>query len=121
MLDLVKSITSYSRQRLMSLINQLETVNNLLPKDTNFDRNNERHKRFIFMIPMILCEVKKKTANDENTKLNRELENINGELDQYKKEYARLYDATMPEVVPEYLDKILTWLTILHFGEMLKS
>ena len=105
MQNLVKSITSYSRQRLMSLINQLETVSNLLPKDTNFDRNNERHKRFIFMIPMILCEVNKKTTNDENTKLNRELESINGELDQYKKEYARLYDATMPEVVPEYLDE----------------
>ena len=102
MLNLVKSITSYSRQRLISLLNQLETVSNLLPKDTNFDRSNERHKRFIFMIPMILCEVNKKATRDDNDKLTRELENINGDLDQYKKEYARLYDATMPEVVPEY-------------------
>ena len=54
------------------------------------------------MIPMILCEVNKKATRDDNDKLTRELENINGDLDQYKKEYARLYDATMPEVVPEY-------------------
>ena len=56
------------------------------------------------MIPMILCEVNKKTINDLNDKLNRQLESINGELEQYKSEYVRLYDATIPEVVPEYLD-----------------
>ena len=47
--------------------------------------------------------VNKKATRDTNDKLTRELENINVELDQYKREYARLYDATMLEVVPEYL------------------
>ena len=57
--SLFKSISSYAQNRLKTLKRQLITIDDLLPYDESFDLNNDRHKRFVFMIPMIICEVNK--------------------------------------------------------------
>ena len=41
------------------------------------------------MIPMIICEINKKARNEENSRLQKELNGITDELHQYKTEYAR--------------------------------
>ena len=105
MQQLIQSLISYVRNRLTTLRQQLNTVSDLLPRDNTFDKNNERHKRFLFMIPMIICEVNKKARNEENSRLHAELNGITDELDAYKREYARLYEETMPEIVPEYIEQ----------------
>ena len=102
---LIQALVSYVRNRLIALKTQLDTVNDLLPQDATFDRENERHKRFLFMIPLIVCEVNKKNRNDEYYALQRELNGITDELDNYKREYAKLYNETMPEIVDEYIEQ----------------
>jgi hypothetical protein len=57
--QLTKQLVSYAKKRLTSLTSSLKSLDKLLPTDPSFDKHNERHKRFVFMIPMIICEVNK--------------------------------------------------------------
>jgi hypothetical protein len=45
MFTLTKAITHYARQRLYTLQHQLQSINNLLPQDEQFDKTNVRHKK----------------------------------------------------------------------------
>ena len=107
MYTLTKAITSYARNRLWDLIFQLDSINKLLPNDGTFDKRNLRHKRFMG-IGWALCAAKR--SNDEiqyeklTNKLQQDLNKTYDELDQYKEEYARLYQDTLPEVIPQYID-----------------
>jgi hypothetical protein len=57
--QLTKQLASYAKKRLANLSFSLRSLDNLLPTDPSFDKTNERYKRFIFTIPMIVCEVNK--------------------------------------------------------------
>ena len=101
--QLTRQIAHYARKRLSLLSSSLSSLDDLLPVDPSFDKDNERHKRFIFMIPMIICEVNKKWFKDTNTNLTDKLDEVQHELDMYKAEYARLYEDTLPDLIPEYI------------------
>ena len=102
--QLQKQLASYAKKRLAVLADTLSSLDDLLPIDPSFDKDNERHKRFIFMIPMIICEVNKKALNAANKNLTDQLDIVQHELDLYKAEYARLYEDTMPDLIPQYIE-----------------
>ena len=106
MFTLTKAITHYARQRLYTLQHQLQSINNLLPQDEQFDKTNVRHKRFLEMFFPVLMDYEFCARAKNRTKhLQQNFTRISDELDHYKTEYARLYHDTMPEVVPDYLDE----------------
>ena len=102
---LFKQIVSYTRNRLWTLRKQLTSIDDLLPADVSFDRTNERHKRLVFLAPMIVCEVDrtwyKKNISDQQTIIS----DIQEELDFYKLEYGKLYNETLPDLIPNYVDE----------------
>ena len=97
--QLIKHITAYSKKRLQDLSYSLQSVDNLLPVDPSYDKDNERHKRFVLILAPLLQACKL-----GNYDLNDRLNNVTKELDMYKLEYARLYDETLPELIPEYVE-----------------
>ena len=102
---LFKQIVSYTRNRLWTLRKQLTSIDDLLPADVTFDRTNERHKRLVFLAPMIVCEVDrtwyKQNISDQQTII----ADIQEELDFYKLEYGKLYNETLPDLIPTYVDE----------------
>ena len=53
MFTLTKAITLYS------LTYQFHSINNLLPKDTEYDKTKERHRRFYeLLVPVIVRDLK---------------------------------------------------------------
>jgi hypothetical protein len=62
--QLTKQLVSYAKKCLTFLSSELQSLDNLLPTDPSFNKNDERHKRFVFMIPMIICEVNKSFWKD---------------------------------------------------------
>ena len=104
---LFKQITTYTRNRLWTLRKQLVSIDDLLPADSNFDQNNERHKRLVFLAPMIVCEVDRTWYQTNISETQTILSDIQEELDFYKHEYATLYNDTLPDLIPEYVDSVL--------------
>ncbi len=104
MVQLTKQLASYAKKRLTNLSWSLRSLDNLLPTDPAFELTNERHKRFVFMIPMIICEVNKSYWKDQHLGAVNKMSEIYKELELYKQEYARLYNETLPELIPEYIE-----------------
>jgi hypothetical protein len=102
--QLTKQLVSYAKKGLTTLSSSLQSLDNLLPTDPSFDKNNERHKRFIFMIPMIVCEVNKSFWKGVHLEAVNKMDEIAKKLELYKQEYARLYNETLPELIPEYIE-----------------
>jgi hypothetical protein len=102
--QLTKQLASYAKKRLTNLSFSLKSLDNLLPTDPSFDKTNERHKRFIFMIPMIVCKINKSFWKGAHTDLKDIIDVIQSEVDLYKQEYAQLYNETLPELIPEYIE-----------------
>ena len=102
--QLTIQMATYAKKRLNNLYYSLRSLDNLLPTDPSFDKNNDRHKRFVFLIPMIICEVNKGYWKAEAQNLTLQFDQIQKELDIYKNEYARLYEETMPDLIPEYIE-----------------
>ena len=102
--QLTKQLAAYAKKRLNNLSFILKSLDNLLPTDPTFELTNERHKRFVFMIPMIICEVNKNYWKDQHLGAVNKMSEIYHELELYKQEYARLYDETLPELIPEYIE-----------------
>ena len=100
---LTKGIVNYADSRLRILRTKLDAVHTLLPTDEHFDEQHNRHKRFIFMIPMIICEVNKAAMHQVKLERQKESDAIQAELDAYKIEYERLYQDTMPDLIPDYI------------------
>ena len=74
--QLIKHITSYSKKRLQDLSYSLLSVDNLLPVDPSYNKSNDRHKRFVFIIAPLLEACKLNVAN-----LTGDLDTITKELD----------------------------------------
>ena len=55
------------------------------------------------MIPMIICEVNKAAMHQVKLERQKESDAIQAELDAYKIEYERLYQDTMPDLIPDYI------------------
>ena len=102
---LFKQITSYSRNRLWTLRKQLTSIDDLLPSDVTFDRTNERHKRLIFLAPMIVCEVDRTWYKQNMSAQQTIIKDIQEELDFYKLNYEQLYNDTLPDLIPTYVDE----------------
>ena len=106
MFTLTKAITHYARQRLYTLQHQLQSINNLLPQDETFDKSNVRHKRFVeILFPLIRHSYQCSLRENHTNHLEIQYKQISNELEHYKTEYARLYQDTMPEIVPEYIEQ----------------
>ena len=101
---LIKGLATYAKSRLASIFSQLQSVDKLLPIDPTFDKTNARHKRFVFLAPMIVCEVDRSWYKNNITETKKEMDTLQKELDTYKQEYARLYDATLPDLIPKYVE-----------------
>ena len=54
---------------------------------------------------MVVCEIDRTWYKQNITDTRKELDKIQTELDTYKMEYARLYDETMPDLIPEYVEE----------------
>ena len=102
---LTKNIVNYANSRLKTLRTQLDTIHTLLPTDHTYDEQNNRHKRFAFLIPMIICEVNKAKMHTVKLEMRAEFDAVQAELEAYKHEYDKLYNETMPELIPEYLSE----------------
>ncbi len=102
--QLTKQLVTYAKKRLTFLTSELQSLDNLLPADPSFNKNDARHKRFVFMIPMIICEVNKGFWKGAHSEAVNKMDEIQKELELYKQEYARLYDETLPELIPEYIE-----------------
>ena len=94
--QLTKQLAAYAKKHLTNLSYSLKSLDNLLPTDPTFELTNERHKRFVFMIPMIICEVNKNYWKDQHLGAVNKMSEIYKELELYKQEYARLYNETLP-------------------------
>ena len=106
MYTLTKAITHYARQRLYTLQHQLQPIDNLLPQDESFDKSNVRHKRFVeILFPLIHHSYQCSLRENHTNHLEIQYQKISEELEHYKTEYARLYQDTMPEIVPEYIEQ----------------
>jgi hypothetical protein len=68
---LVKGLATYAKSRLNSIFSQLKSVNQLLPIDPTFDKTNTQHKRFIFLAPMIVCEVDRTWYKNNMTEMRK--------------------------------------------------
>ena len=53
---------------------------------------------------MIVCEVDRTWYKQNMSDTRKELDKVQQELDTYKMEYARLYDETMPDLLPAYVE-----------------
>jgi hypothetical protein len=53
---------------------------------------------------MIICEVNKNYWKDQHLGAVNKMSEIYHELELYKQEYARLYNETLPELIPEYIE-----------------
>jgi hypothetical protein len=87
--QLTQQLASYAKKRLANLSFALRSLDNLLPTDPSFDKTNERHKRFIFMIPMIVCKVNKSFWKGAPSDAVNKMDEIQKESELYKQEYAR--------------------------------
>jgi hypothetical protein len=57
--QLTKQLASYAKKRQTNLSFSLKYFDSILPTYPSFDKTNKQHKQFLFMTPMIVCEVKK--------------------------------------------------------------
>ena len=78
---LIKGLATYAKSRLTSIFSQLKSVDQLLPIDPTFDKTNIRHKRFLFLAPMIVCEVDRTWYRKNITEMTREMDTLQTELD----------------------------------------
>jgi hypothetical protein len=79
--QLTKQLVSYAKKRLTSLTFFLKSLDNLLPTDPSFNKNNERHKRFVITIPMIICEVNKSFWKGAHLEVVNKMDEIAKELE----------------------------------------
>ena len=54
---------------------------------------------------MIICEVNKANMHKVKLEMRAEFDAVQAELEAYKHEYEKLYNDTMPELIPEYLSE----------------
>jgi uncharacterized membrane-anchored protein YhcB (DUF1043 family) len=101
---LVKGLATCAKSRLKSIFSQLKSVDQLLPIEPTFDKTNSRIKHFIFLAPMIVCEIDRTWYRNNMTEMRKEMDHLQTELDTYKQEYARLYNATLPDLIPSYVE-----------------